>query len=155
MSDLDAMVALVAAHKVETGLLTRDELASMLASSFHAITADEGLLISFDQDADYTSPNFLWFKTRFDRFVYVDRIITAPHARGRGVGRRFYEDLFERARDAGHTRVVCEINLDPPNPGSVAFHDAMGFVEVGQALLANGKTVSYRELPLGDKGGLM
>ena len=29
--------------------------------------------------------------------------------------------------EAGHDRVVCEVNLDPPNPGSDAFHERLGF----------------------------
>jgi uncharacterized protein len=155
MSGVDHLLALNNAHKVETGFLTREELTDMLGNAFHSATegaGKDGLLIAFDQDGAYDSPNFLWFKARFDRFVYVDRIIVAPHARGRGLARVFYQGLFEAARTAGHVRVVCEINLDPPNPGSVAFHDAMGFVEVGQAVLENGKTVSYRELLLADMG---
>ena len=154
MSDHDAMLALNNAHKVETGFLTPDELTSMLNTAFcwaEKGGGRDGLLISFDQDAPYESPNFLWFKARYDRFVYVDRVIVAPHARGQGLARAFYLDLIEKARGAGHARIVCEINLDPPNPGSVAFHDAMGFVEMGQALLENGKTVSYRGLPIGDE----
>ncbi len=44
----------------------------------------EALLLAFDQAADYDSPNFLWFRERFPRFVYVDRIVVAGEARGRG-----------------------------------------------------------------------
>jgi predicted GNAT superfamily acetyltransferase len=44
---------------------------------------------------------------------------------------------------AGHDRVVCEVNVDPPNPTSRAFHLRMGFGEVGHATLPGGtKTVS-------------
>ena len=54
--------------------------------------------------------------------------------------------VFERARAARHDRVVCEVNLVPPNPGSDAFHDRMGFAEVGRATLGGaGKTVRYLE----------
>jgi uncharacterized protein len=151
MSGLDAMLALNAAHEVETSPLDHAALAEMLATAFHSGTeaaGRDGFLIAFDQDAPYSSPNFLWFKTRYDRFVYVDRIIVAEHARGRGLARAFYEGLFDRARANGHQRIVCEVNLDPPNPGSIAFHTALGFVEVGQALLSNGKQVSYQECPL-------
>jgi uncharacterized protein len=45
--------------------------------------------------------------------------------------------------------VVCEVNSDPPNPVSDAFHLAMEFIEVGRAAIRQGsKTVRYlaREL---------
>ena len=151
MTNLDTILALNNAHAVETGPLERGELGGMLKRAFHfAIEGDgnDGLLISFDQDSDYASPNFLWFKARYPRFVYVDRIIIAVHARGRGLARIFYQNLFDCAQVAGHERVVCEVNLYPPNPGSLAFHNALGFVSVGEAVLGNGKTVRYLERAL-------
>src|ERR1041384_4776818 len=64
----------------------------------------DAFLLAFDQDADYDSPNFLWFRQRYPRFVYVDRIVVAASARGRGCARRLYRDLFEHAVRAGHDR---------------------------------------------------
>ncbi len=151
MSGLDAILALNAAHEVETSPLDHAALVEMLDTAFHSATeraGRDGFLIAFDQDAPYESPNFLWFKTRFARFVYVDRIIVAAHARGRGLARTFYDGLFDHAREAGHERIVCEVNLDPPNPGSIAFHTALGFTAVGQAVLESGKIVSYQECRL-------
>jgi uncharacterized protein len=151
VSELDHLLGLNKAHATETGPLTREELAQMLATAFHSASVGvgkDGLLIAFDQDAAYQSPNFLWFKARTETFVYVDRIIVAAHARGRGLARTFYEDLFDRARAAGHVRIVCEVNLDPPNPGSLSFHAALGFAAVGEAVLENGKTVQYLERAL-------
>lgn len=120
-------------------------MAHLVTQAFLAcrIGEAEALLLAFDQAAEYDSPNFLWFRDRYARFVYVDRVVVAPEARGRGHARRLYERLFERAHAAGHARVVCEVNADPPNPASDAFHVALGFVELGAALLANGKTVRY------------
>jgi len=100
--------------------------------------------LAFDQDARYDSPNFLWFCARYPRFVYVDRIVVASSARGRGCARRLYRDLFEHAADAGYERVVCEVNSSPPNPASDAFHAALGFVETGTASVCDGsRTVRY------------
>ncbi|KAF0099282.1 MAG: N-acetyltransferase GCN5 [Rhodospirillaceae bacterium] len=105
--------------------------------------------MAFDQDADYDSPNYLWFRERHRRFVYVDRIVVAPAMRKRGLASRLYEDLLRVAKDAGHDRVVCEVNSDPPNPASDAFHAAFGFVEVGHASIHGGaKTVRYLARPL-------
>ena len=40
--------------------------------------------------------------------------------------------------------VVCEVNREPPNPASDAFHAALGFSEVGLAAIHGGsKTVRY------------
>ena len=39
--------------------------------------------------------------------------------------------------------ICCEINLEPPNPGSVAFHKKLGFKMIDQAALGNSKTVGY------------
>jgi len=130
----------------ETSLLDEARLASMLDQAFLAtrIGTVDAFLIVFDERARYDSPNFEWFQARFPKFVYVDRIITGPAARGRGHARALYQDLFAKAAVAGHQRVVCEVNLDPPNPVSDAFHAALGFVEVGRQLLQHsGKTVRY------------
>ena len=133
------------AHAVELSLLDAAGLERLVAAAFAAerIGPADALLIAFDQDADYDSPNFLWFRDRYAQFVYVDRVVTAEPARGRGLAGRLYRDLIQRARDAGHDRIVCEVNSDPPNPGSEAFHRRFGFQPVGEARLANGKTVTY------------
>lgn len=107
----------------------------------------DALLLAFDQDAAYDNPNFNWFKARYPRFVYVDRIVVSAAARGRGLARALYRDLFARA--AGYERVVCEVNADPPNPASDAFHAALGFEAVGSARLpGTDKTVRYFSRPL-------
>ena len=146
MTVLHETLALNNAHAAETSLLDLPALEQMMASAFFSIADDaHGLLIAFDQHAPYDGVNFHWFKARNDRFIYIDRIIVAVHTRGKGLARHYYTRLFEQARAAGHERVTCEINLDPPNPESVIFHTNMGFTEVGQATLENGKTVSYQE----------
>jgi hypothetical protein len=60
-----------------------------------------------------------------------------------------YEDLFAKAKAAGHVRVVCEVNIDPPNEGSLAFHRSMGFVALTDVVVkGSSKRVRYlvREL---------
>lgn len=64
--------------------------------------------------------------------------------RGRGHARLLYADLFARSVAAGHDLVACEVNAEPPNPpASAAFHDALGFVEVGRGEVTDGKVVRY------------
>ena len=91
-----------------------------------------GFLLVFGPEADYDSPNFLWFKSRYDDFLYVDRIVISETFRGHRLATRFYELLDVHARDRGVSRVVCEVNIDPPNPASLRFHEKLGFIEVGR-----------------------
>lgn len=149
LDDLAAVLALNTAHAAETSLLDEVALRALIEQAFLAatVTGPDGLaafLIALDQDATYASPNFRWFQARYPRFVYVDRIVTAPAWRGRGLARALYEDLFARAQAAGHARIACEVNRLPPNPGSDAFHAALGFSEAGTAAIHGGsKTVRY------------
>ena len=147
-----AILALNNRHAEELSWLEPERLSHLISQAFYArrIGAAEAFLIAFDQDADYDSPNFLWFKSRYARFVYVDRIAVAETARGRGHARRLYHDLFDMAARNGHDIVVCEVNSDPPNPGSDAFHAALGFHEIGQAAIHGGrKVVRYFARSLG------
>jgi predicted GNAT superfamily acetyltransferase len=108
------------------------------------IGSADAFLLAFDQSASYDSSNYMWFRQRYNRFVYVDRVVVSPSVRGRGYARLLYTDLFEQARRAAHHVVVCEVNSDPPNPASDAFHAAFEFEEVGRATTHEGsKTVRY------------
>ena len=142
-----ALLALNNAHAAELSWLEANRLAVLVDEAFLArrVGLADALLIAFDQDAAYDSPNFLWFRARYDRFVYVDRIVVAEAARGRGLAKALYLELFAAATAAGHVRVVCEVNAEPPNPVSDAFHAGLGFAEVGSAALGGGKVVRYFE----------
>ncbi|MTI17846.1 GNAT family N-acetyltransferase [Rhodobacteraceae bacterium RKSG542] len=133
-------------HVVELSSLTPEQLEHMVAEAAYAqICGDtDGFLLVFDDRANYSSPNFLWFKQRYGRFFYIDRIVVSPEARGKGVAKALYDDLFAFAKAKGVERVVCEVNSDPPNPASDQFHAALGFKPVGTAELeGKGKTVTY------------
>jgi predicted GNAT superfamily acetyltransferase len=146
-----ALLALNNTHEIELSRLTRERMGDLVAAAFAAwrIGDAEAMLIAFDQDADYDSPNFLWFRERLGRFIYVDRIVVAAGARGRGHARRLYAGLFDLAVRSGHSRVVCEVNSTPPNPNSDALHAALGFTDLGAATSHDGsKTVRYLGLEL-------
>jgi len=142
----EPLLALNNDHAIELSTLTLAEFDQLIRESFYSATINEAdaLIIAFDQSSRYDHVNFLWFRDHFDKFIYVDRVVTSAAARGKGYARTLYIDLFERASAAGHDRVVCEVNLDPPNPVSDAFHSSLDFSEVGRAVLYNGeKTVRY------------
>ena len=143
------------AHCVELGWLEEERLRHIVAQAFLAARIGEidALVLALDQDADYDSANFRWFRSRYERFVYVDRVVVAAQARGRGLARRLYREVFDEAGRAGHDRVFCEVNSHPPNPQSDAFHAALGFTQVGAGSTNGGaKIVRYLVRPVAADG---
>lgn len=151
-ADFEAIVALNADQVQHTSPMDLRRLSQLdAASCYHRIVRVDnqfaGFLLAMDQSADYDSANFRWFASRYSRFVYIDRIVIKPDYAGHGLGRRLYEDLLAFASQRMAPCLVCEYNLEPPNPASAAFHQRLGFVEVGQQRLAeSGKRVSMQRL---------
>jgi predicted GNAT superfamily acetyltransferase len=146
------LLALNNAFAQELSFLTPEKAAHLVHEAVMACRIGEAdaLLLAFDQNATYDNPNFNWFHERFERFIYIDRVVVAPAMRGRGLAQGLYKALFSRAASLKHSQVVCEINMDPPNPGSDAFHVALGFEQIGLAILpAAGKTVRYFSRKIG------
>jgi predicted GNAT superfamily acetyltransferase len=147
----ESLLALNNRHAVETSALDAAKLARMIAEARVArvVEPDAAFLLAFDQAADYDSPNFLWFRERYDSFLYVDRVIVGEAHRRIGLGRLLYEDLFRRAAQLGFPAIACEVNIRPPNAASDAFHASLGFAEVGQATIDGGaKTVRFLMRPV-------
>jgi predicted GNAT superfamily acetyltransferase len=110
-----------------------DRLAWILARCAAPLVVedDEGVLgfcLAIDSGTDYDGEHYAWFSRRYDAFLYLDRIAVSDRARRRGVGSLLYDACEERARAAG--RMLCEVNVQPMNAGSMAFHAARGYVEL-------------------------
>ncbi len=95
-----------------------------------------GFLLALAPEADYDSLNFRWFCERYENFTYVDRVVVDSRYHRRGIGKALYADLEQHC--SGIDSLACEVNLRPPNPGSVAFHHRIGFREVGRQNLDGG-----------------
>ena len=101
-----------------------------------------GFLIALGPGAIYDSPNYRWFELRYDRFLYIDRIVIDPTHQGLGYGRLFYDNLRESVGQQ-FPKITCEVNLRPKNESSLRFHRLYGFRQVGtQETEEGGKQVS-------------
>lgn len=112
------------------------DIEALMGMSCMALIAEDdggtalGFLMAMDPGQNYDSENYVFFESRFTNHLYIDRIVLTEDARGLGVGSELYERVFQRARDDGRERVTCEVNLEPPNPGSLRFHRRWGFEDV-------------------------
>lgn len=112
-----------------------------MADSASVIDVDgafAGNVVTFRSGSAYDGENFGWFSQRYADFCYLDRVVIHEDFRRRGLGSQVYDEL-EAA--CGNPVFALEVNLDPPNAASLAFHRARGFVEVGQRD-SNGHLVS-------------
>jgi predicted GNAT superfamily acetyltransferase len=143
-SDFNQIVLLNQAEVRQTSALDRAALQHLHSLSCFHWVADKGdglagFVLAVASGSAYHNANFEWFSARYTRFIYVDRIVVGQSSSGQGVGRLLYDSLFAFARERNMECVVCEYNLQPPNPGSAAFHTKWGFGEVGQQQLDGGK----------------
>ena len=98
-----------------------------------------GFVLAFDEKASYESLNFLWFKKNYRDFLYIDRIVVSAAYRRKGVGRLLYEDVDRAALSRKLSWITCEVNILPPNPESMQYHQALGFQAVGEQETEGGK----------------
>lgn len=149
-ADVPALLALNNAEAERVNALTTEALEGLLSRAFAARMAADGaqgvvaFLIAFDHATPPQGPNHAWFTARESYFAYIDRVVVAPSARGKGLARALYEDLAKIALAEQTHLLTCEVNLDPPNPESMAFHEKLGFMPCGEAVdRRNGKRVQY------------
>lgn len=143
-TDLPALQALndaavPAVNALSTAAL-RELLAAALAAPVAADTTDRpvGFAVCLAEGLDYASDNYRWFSATYDTFAYIDRAVVAADQRGCGLGGALYDAI--EAAVAGHRpRLTCEVNLEPPNPGSLRFHQRRGFAEVGRQATDGGE----------------
>ena len=153
--DLPAVHAINQAAVPAVGDETVAGLEHIAGQSIIALVADDqgtigGFCLVLAPGADYHSGNYRWFAERYADFVYLDRVALAPTCRRRGLGRAMYaevERLAEELRPSA-THFTLEVNLRPRNDPSLAFHGALGFVEVGQRETEYGALVSLMAKPL-------
>ncbi|MEM7091961.1 MAG: GNAT family N-acetyltransferase [Actinomycetota bacterium] len=107
-----------------------------------------GLLVTMAPGAPYGSRNFGWLEERFDDHGYVDRIIAARTHRRMGIAGKLYATFAEHATAAGRPRLTCEVNVEPPNPQSIAFHEANGWIAVADVEHEPGYVVRFFQKPL-------
>ena len=148
-ADLQRVLEINNANTPGVSELTFAELESDLNNSLHAlaIVNEQGevcaFCITFDPGAPDAGANHRWFAERYRSFVYLDRIAIDSNHQNRGLGALLYQAVEQHMLESTeHSLLCCEVNLEPPNPGSLRFHNRLGFTEVGQQSPQHGYIVS-------------
>jgi len=148
MTDADtyAVLSLNASAVEATGPLDQDRLARLRDMAVRADVVEvDGWVAAFalvlPPGTDYDSPNYAWFSERFgEDFLYLDRVVVSQLIRRSGIGGMIYDAAESDAKSRG--RLACEVNAEPPNEPSLAFHASRGYVEAGRLAHDTGKVTA-------------
>ncbi len=64
----------------------------------------------------------------YDKFFWIDLIYVKENQRGKGIGKRLYQDAKGIAKQKGFSRMI--IDIFDANENSVGFHKKLGFRQV-------------------------
>ena len=139
IADLARVLEINNANTPGVSELTMSELETDIENCLHALAIDNehgevcAFCITFAPDAPDAGTNHRWFAERYENFVYLDRIAIDSNHQNRGLGAQLYQSVENMMlQSSEHSMLCCEVNLKPPNPGSLRFHHRIGFTEVGQ-----------------------
>src|SRR5882724_6375960 len=115
----------------------------------HLVAADRsggvlGYLLSFSSESGYDDTEIGELRRRLvEPFLYICQVAVARAHRQRRIGRAFYQAMTDIARRQGVGILCCDVNTNPPNPDSFAFHRRLGFAEIGSGIASNGMAVAF------------
>lgn len=136
-ADLARLHAINEASTPGVGAVSEAELAALMGIAALTAVAEQhgqaqGFILCMTDGTTYRSQNYLWIAQRYPAFAYCDRIAIAAEARGQRLGEHLYAEAFRHFTGTRST-LLCEVNLAPPNPGSLRFHERLDFRPVGEA----------------------
>ena len=135
-TDIASVVALNERNVAALAPMDRARLAELRAwaDRFDVVEVEgrfAGFVVAFAPGTTYDSENYRWFGQRYgEHFYYLDRIVLHEDFRRRGLGTFVYDEVEAAAQR--HQRLTLEVNLEPRNDISLAFHEARGYTEVGR-----------------------
>lgn len=129
------VLALNERHQHLTAPMDVDRLVLLdTVGTVEVIRADHrfaGFVITMASGAAYDSGNFGWFAQRYAAFGYLDRIVVREDFRRRGLAGLVYDAIEARTARLAPL-LALDVNSDPPNVESLAFHVGRGYEQVGE-----------------------
>ena len=130
-------------NEPQVGSLDKVKLQSLLDQANYCKVAfhnnePAGFLLCLPDNIEYESLNYKWVSERYSNFMYIDRISVLQKFQNLKLGTALYTDLLYFSIENGYDIILCEVNIMPPNPGSIRFHKKFDFVECGSQFTEGG-----------------
>jgi uncharacterized protein len=147
--DHGAILAINAEGVPGVSPLDREELGRLAVAADPLLVAVRhgrvaGYLIAFGPGASYEGTCYLWLRERHPRSLYIDQVAVGAESRRSGAASALYDAIADMAVSRSLEELTCEVNLEPPNPVSMRFHERRGFREVGRLDVPDGRRVSLQ-----------
>ena len=149
VADFQAVVRINVQGLPGVAALDEPELARLMAMPNHHLVVENvstvivGYALVLDHDAPYDGEEFQAFKRKMAKpFIYIDQVATLREARRTGIGAATYEAIKNKAKLSGTLLLCCEVNINPPNNESLAFHQNQGFSQLESMATEDGRVVA-------------
>jgi len=137
--DFSWVIALNQRHVPAVSDAEGDRFTYLFERSAIALTAwiddhPAGFSLTMTQGLDYDSSNYQWFAEQYENFIYLDRVVVDESFHRSGVGRALYAETERQGLiEVPRAEVFgLEVNVEPRNDVSLAFHEQLGFRELVQ-----------------------
>lgn len=94
-----------------------------------------GFLLGIGAGRAVDNFGYMWFQTRFDSFLYLDRVVTIADARRRGMATAMVVEVLLWCRERGIDNLVCQVHDRPANPAGRALCKKLGFTPLESVML--------------------
>jgi predicted GNAT superfamily acetyltransferase len=152
--DLDRVLEINAANVPEVSEVDVEQLRFIVGECALALAVESdeeiaGFCLVLGPGSTYDSVNYQWFMDRTPDALYLDRVAFDERFQGRGLGSALYAEVARlmSSDNPDASTLTLEVNIDPPNEPSLAFHRKHGFTEVGRQL-SHGIEVSLMSRPV-------
>lgn len=149
-ADRAALLRLNLHARPAVAALDETTLSALLAFEGHHFVAVDrtgavaGYLLSFLRESDYDDTEICELRRRLpEPFLYICQLVVAQEYRRQRIGLALYEAVENTARRQGVRILCCDVNTNPPNPESFAFHYRLGFAEIGFGLAGDGTAIAF------------
>jgi predicted GNAT superfamily acetyltransferase len=106
-------------------------------------TGIAGYLLGMASYDDYDGEEFGCFVSRLDQtFLHVDQVAVGSNARRANIASQLYEHLVQWSLKRNICVLCCGVNLVPPNPVSMEFHQQRGFEKLDELRTSDGQLVA-------------
>jgi len=134
--EVDEMHAINQANSPDVGdipTVNQFKLLIGLSETIYAYKDKEtivGFILLMREGTTYQSENYKFISSKFDQFLYVDRIAIDSKYRRQGLAEKIYSKVISDGNHLG-LDILCEVNIRPKNDISLSFHKKMKFKEIG------------------------